>query len=118
MIGPAGSSGGLALRGLFIGDDEECFNAAAKLSLEVNFTLVPRPIQKVSSARSKERVGQSWWRSLFKQGGVRYGGYVLAPAVRAATLYAHNSPKLMHRGGHLRLVRQNSVHGDVVFSPN
>lgn len=48
VIGPAGNSGGLALRGLFIGDDEECFNAAAKLSLDVNFTLVPRPIQKVS----------------------------------------------------------------------
>ena len=47
VIGPAGGSGSLALRGLFIGDDEECFKAAAKLSLEVNFTLVPRPIQKV-----------------------------------------------------------------------
>lgn len=47
VIGPVGSSGSLALRGLFIGDDEECFKAAAKLSLEVNFTLVPRPIQKV-----------------------------------------------------------------------
>lgn len=47
VVGPAGNSGGLALRGLFVGDDEECFQAAAKLSLEVNFTLVPRPIEKV-----------------------------------------------------------------------
>lgn len=47
VIGPTGNGGGLALRGLFIGDDEECFKAASKLSLEVNFTLVPRPIQKV-----------------------------------------------------------------------
>lgn len=52
MIGPAGN-GGLALRGLYIGDDEECFKAAAKLSLEVNFTLVPRPIQKVWMDRVK-----------------------------------------------------------------
>lgn len=49
VIGPTGN-GGLALRGLFIGDDEECFKAASKLSLEVNFTLVPRPIQKVRYA--------------------------------------------------------------------
>lgn len=50
VIGPTGNGGGLALRGLFIGDDEECFKAASKLSLEVNFTLVPRPIQKVRFA--------------------------------------------------------------------
>lgn len=42
------------LRGLFIGDDEECFKAAAKLSLEVNFTLVPRPIDKVRVERYLE----------------------------------------------------------------
>lgn len=47
VIGPTGNGSGLALRGLFVGDDEECFKAASKLSLEVNFTLVPRPIQKV-----------------------------------------------------------------------
>ena len=40
------SSGGLSLRGVFIGDDSQCFHAAAKLSLEVNFEFVPRPIHK------------------------------------------------------------------------
>jgi nickel-dependent lactate racemase len=38
--------GGLAVRGLFIGDDVECFNRAAELSLKVNFELVEQPISK------------------------------------------------------------------------
>ena len=38
--------GGLAVRGLFIGDDSECFHLAAELSLKVNFQLVDEPIQK------------------------------------------------------------------------
>jgi nickel-dependent lactate racemase len=40
------NDGGLALRGLFIGDDVECFHRAAELSLKVNFELVERPIRK------------------------------------------------------------------------
>src|SRR5579863_4692653 len=40
------ADGGLAVRGLFIGDDEECFQRAAELSLQVNFELVPEPIKK------------------------------------------------------------------------
>ena len=38
--------GRLAVRGLFIGDDVECFHRAADLSLEVNFEMLDRPIQK------------------------------------------------------------------------
>jgi nickel-dependent lactate racemase len=41
-----GAGGGLAVRGLFIGDDSECFHLAAKLSLEVNFELLETPIRK------------------------------------------------------------------------
>jgi nickel-dependent lactate racemase len=33
-------------RGLFIGDDFECFRLAAELSLEVNFDLLDRPLKK------------------------------------------------------------------------
>jgi len=40
------ASGGLAVRGLFIGDDIECFRLAAELSLKVNFELVDEPIRK------------------------------------------------------------------------
>ena len=36
----------LAVRGLFIGDDAECFHRAADLSLEVNFEMLDRPIRK------------------------------------------------------------------------
>jgi len=38
--------GGLAVRGLFIGDDVECFLRAAELSLQVNFFMLDKPIQK------------------------------------------------------------------------
>lgn len=40
------ADGGLAVRGLFIGDDAECFNLAAALSLKVNFEILDEPIQK------------------------------------------------------------------------
>lgn len=40
------ADGGLALRGLLIGDDVECFSRAAELSLQVNFEIVDRPIHK------------------------------------------------------------------------
>jgi nickel-dependent lactate racemase len=40
------AEGGLAVRGLFIGDDSECFHSAAELSLQVNFEIVDEPIHK------------------------------------------------------------------------
>lgn len=39
--------GKLAVRGLYIGDEIECFNAAAALSLRVNFELLEKPLRKV-----------------------------------------------------------------------
>jgi hypothetical protein len=36
----------LAVRGLFIGDDAECFHRAAALSLQVNFETMDAPMQK------------------------------------------------------------------------
>jgi nickel-dependent lactate racemase len=39
--------GKLVVRGLFIGDDEECFIRAAKLSIKVNFKILDEPLQKV-----------------------------------------------------------------------
>ncbi|MBN2319896.1 MAG: DUF2088 domain-containing protein [Acidobacteria bacterium] len=38
--------GKLAVRGLFIGDDAECFRQAAELSLKVNFQILDTPIDK------------------------------------------------------------------------
>jgi len=39
-------SGQLAVRGLYIGDDIQCFHAAAELSLKVNFEILEAPIKK------------------------------------------------------------------------
>lgn len=39
-------TGGMAMKGLFIGDDFECFRRAAELSLETNFIMVDRPLKK------------------------------------------------------------------------
>lgn len=40
-------TGKLVIRGLFVGDDEEVFRLAAKLSLKVNFTVLDKPLKKV-----------------------------------------------------------------------
>ncbi len=40
------AAGELAMRGLFIGDDAECFERAAELSLQVNFQMMEREIRK------------------------------------------------------------------------
>jgi nickel-dependent lactate racemase len=41
-----GADGGLALRGIYVGDDAECFHLAAELSLRVNFEMLDAPIRK------------------------------------------------------------------------
>lgn len=38
--------GDTVVRGLFIGDDDECFHRAAELSFQVNFELMDKPINK------------------------------------------------------------------------
>ncbi len=40
--------GELKVRGLFIGDDYECFSKASELSLKVNFTMLGKPLKKVA----------------------------------------------------------------------
>ena len=39
--------GRLVVRGLYIGNDDECFRKAAALSLKVNFQMLDRPLKKV-----------------------------------------------------------------------
>jgi nickel-dependent lactate racemase len=43
----ADTDGTLKTRGLFIGDDIECFSLAAELSLKVNFQMLDEPLRKV-----------------------------------------------------------------------
>jgi nickel-dependent lactate racemase len=40
------AAGKLVVRGLYVGDDAECFELAAELALKVNFTLMDREIKK------------------------------------------------------------------------
>ena len=47
VVGLDKTDGVIKTRGLFIGDDFEVFNKAAKLSLEVNFEMVDEPIKKI-----------------------------------------------------------------------
>ncbi len=46
VVGRDKESGQLVTRGLFIGDDYSVFTKAAKLSLQVNFTMLDKPIKK------------------------------------------------------------------------
>ena len=39
--------GKLAIKGLYIGDDIECFNLAGELSLKVNFVMLNEPLKKI-----------------------------------------------------------------------
>ncbi|MDR2840408.1 MAG: lactate racemase domain-containing protein [Paludibacter sp.] len=47
VVGLDKSDGKVKCRGLFIGDDFEVFDLAAKLALEVNFEMLDRPLKKV-----------------------------------------------------------------------
>ncbi|HEV3331211.1 MAG TPA: lactate racemase domain-containing protein [Bryobacteraceae bacterium] len=46
--------------GLFVGDDLECFQKAAHLSLRLNFTLLERPLQKVVVYLSPDEFQSTW----------------------------------------------------------
>ena len=54
------ADGGLAMRGLFIGDDVECFSKAAELSLKVNFEIVSEPIKKAVVYLDPEEFHSTW----------------------------------------------------------
>jgi len=47
VVGMDAEDGTLKVRGLYIGDDKEVFKAAAALSIEVNFTMLEKPMKKV-----------------------------------------------------------------------
>jgi len=55
-----GSDGQMKLRGLFIGDDFECFSRAAELALKVNFIMVEKPIRKCLVWLDPEEFKSTW----------------------------------------------------------
>ncbi len=59
VIGARGD-GSLAVRGLFIGDDADCFQQAAALSVEVNFTILDQPLPKVVVYLDPEEFHSTW----------------------------------------------------------
>jgi hypothetical protein len=53
-------SGCLELRGIYIGDDTECFNLAANLSQTVNFQVLDNPLKKVVCYLNPHEYKSTW----------------------------------------------------------
>lgn len=86
VVGRA-DDGGLAVRGLFIGDDVECFHRAAELSVRVNFELVEKQIRKAVVFLDPREFHSTWLgnKAVYRTRMALADGaelIVLAPAVR------------------------------------
>ena len=53
-------AGELVVRGLFVGDDLECFRLASELSVQVNIQLLDRPIHKAVVYLDPEEFHSTW----------------------------------------------------------
>ena len=79
--------GKLAVKGLYIGDDMECFEKAAELSLQVNFEMLDKPLKKVVVYLDPEEFKSTWLgnKSIYRtRMALDDGGelIVLAPGLR------------------------------------
>ena len=54
------SNGQMAMKGLFIGDDYECFRLASELSLTINFDLLDKPLKKVVVYLDPQEFKSTW----------------------------------------------------------
>src|ERR1700756_480409 len=82
------AAGATVVRGLFIGDDEECFYRAAELSFRVNFELMPEPIRKAVVYLDPQEFHSTWLgnKAVYRtRMALADGGelIVLAPGVEA-----------------------------------
>jgi nickel-dependent lactate racemase len=80
--------GELVTRGLFIGDDSECFEMAAELSLEVNFEMLDDPLEKVVVYLDPEEFKSTWLgnKAIYRtRMAIADGGdlVILAPGVKS-----------------------------------
>lgn len=80
-------SGKLCVRGLFVGDDQECFEMAAALSLQVNFMMVEKPLKKVVVFLDPAEFKSTWLgnKSIYRtRMAIADGGelIVLAPGLK------------------------------------
>lgn len=81
------ASGNLVVRGLYIGDDKECFTKAAGLSLEVNFQMLEKPLEKVVVYLEPQEFKSTWLgnKSIYRSRmAIADGGklVVLAPGLK------------------------------------
>jgi nickel-dependent lactate racemase len=81
------SEGQFKVRGLYIGDDIECFKLAAALSLKVNFQMVEEPLKKVVVFLDPLEFKSTWLgnKSIYRtRMAIADGGelIVLAPALK------------------------------------
>jgi nickel-dependent lactate racemase len=80
-------SGETVVRGLYVGDDSECFHAAAELSFQVNVTLMPKTMHKAVVHLDPHEYHSTWLgnkavyrtRMAMEDGGELI---ILAPGVR------------------------------------
>ncbi|HUX60075.1 MAG TPA: hypothetical protein VMV32_02085, partial [Ignavibacteriaceae bacterium] len=81
------AKGSLAVKGLFVGDDIECFNLAAELSLKVNFVMLDKPLKKVVVYLDPSEFKTTWLgnKSVYRtRMAIEDGGelIVLAPGLK------------------------------------
>jgi len=86
VVGRA-ADGGLATRGLFIGDDAECFERAAELSLKVNFEMLDEPLRKAVVYLDPHEFHSTWLgnKAVYRTRMALADGaelIILAPAVK------------------------------------
>ena len=86
VIGPR-DDGELVMRGLYIGDDVECFELASRLSLEVNFEMLDKQLDKVVVYLDPEEFHSTWLgdKAIYRtRMAIADDGelVILAPAVR------------------------------------
>ncbi len=86
VVGRA-DDGELVTRGLYIGDDVECFTLAAELSLKVNFTMLDEPLDRVVVYLDPSEFKSTWLgnKSVYRtRMAIADGGelIVLAPGLK------------------------------------
>jgi nickel-dependent lactate racemase len=79
--------GRLAIRGLFVGDDDECFHKASELSLKVNFVMLDAEIRKAVVYLDPEELKSTWLgnKAIYRTRMALADGaelIILAPGVR------------------------------------
>jgi len=60
VMGTNKESGDVEMKGFYIGNDIECYTLACELSLQINFTLLDRPLQKVVVYLDEHEFHSTW----------------------------------------------------------